>query len=234
MMKKGLLSTLIFIIALTMAMPVLAQNYHNGRPERPSYNGGYNNRTLDGNEIYYGLRLGLGFGTVNNSEADEYDGPSNRTGLNIGAVVGFQLSPSAPVYLESGLFYTEKGGRNNTVPSKKVDYNLNYLELPILVKYCVDIDGEFSVQPFLGGYLAYGVGGKIKHHDDNKDNRFIESAFSRDLFKRFDGGLRFGCGVEYQMLYADLAYELGLANIGRDAFEKTHNSCFYLNIGVNF
>ena len=52
MMKKGLLSTLIFIIALTMAMPVMAQNYHNGRPERPSYNGGYNNRTLDGNEIY--------------------------------------------------------------------------------------------------------------------------------------------------------------------------------------
>ena len=230
MMKKGLLSTLIFIIALTMAMPVMAQNYHNGRPERPSYNGGYNNRTLDGNEIYYGLRLGLGFGIVNNSEADEYDGPSNRTGLNIGAVVGFQLSPSAPVYLESGLFYTEKGGRNNTVPSKKVDYNLNYLELPILVKYCVDIDGEFSLQPFAGGYLAYGVGGKIKRHTD----RTIESSFSRNQFKRFDGGLRFGCGIEYQMLYADLAYELGLANIGRDEFEKTHNSCFYLNIGVNF
>ena len=51
MMKKGLLSTLIFIIALTMAMPVMAQNYHNGRPEMPSYNGGYNKRTLDGNGI---------------------------------------------------------------------------------------------------------------------------------------------------------------------------------------
>ena len=228
MMKKGLLSTLIFIIALTMAMPVMAQNYHNGRPERPSYNGGYNNRTLDGNEIYYGLRLGLGFGTVNNSGADEYDGPSSRTGLNVGAVVGFQLSPSAPVYLESGLFYTEKGGRNDK--QQEIDFNLNYLELPILVKYCVDIDGEFSLQPFAGGYLAYGVGGKIKRHTD----RTIESAFSSDQFKRFDGGLRFGCGIEYQMLYADLAYELGLANIGRDAFEKTHNSCFYLNIGVNF
>ena len=228
MKKKGLLTWLISIIALTMAMPVMAQNYHNGRPERPSYNGGYNNHTLDGNEIYYGLRLGLGFATVNNSELDKYDGPSSRTGLNIGAVAGFQLSPSAPVYLESGLFYTEKGGRNNK--KQDIDFNLNYLELPILVKYCVDLDGEFSLQSFVGGYLAYGVGGKIKRHTD----RTIESAFSRDLFKRFDGGLRFGCGIEYQMLYADLSYELGLANIGRDAFEKTHNSCFYMNIGVNF
>ena len=234
MMKKGLLSTLIFIIALTMAMPVMAQNYHNGRPERPSYNGGYNNQTLGGNEIYYGLRLGLGFATVNNSERDEYDAPSSRTGLNIGAVIGFQLSPSAPVYLESGLFYTEKGGRNNSVPSQKIDYNLNYLEIPILVKYCFDIDGDFSIQPLIGGYMSYGVGGKLKHHNSDLEKRFIESSFSDKYFKRFDGGLRFGCGIEYQMLYADLAYELGLANIGRDEFEKTHNSCFYLNIGVNF
>ena len=128
------------------------------------------------------------------------------------------------------MFYTEKAVRNITVPSKKADYNFNYLVLPILVKYCVDLDGEFSLQPFVGGYLPYGVGGKIKRHTD----RTIESAFSRERFKRFDGGLRFGCGIEYQMLYADLAYELGLANIGRDNFEKTDNSCFYLNIGVNF
>lgn len=227
-MKKSIVSVLTAMFALFVAMPAEAQNYHNGRPERPMYNGGYGNHTAQGNEIYYGLRLGLGFATVNNSELDKYDGPSSRTGLNVGAVVGFQLSPSAPVYLESGLFYTEKGGRNNK--RQDIDFNLNYLEIPVLVKYCFDIDGDFSIQPFLGGYFAYGIGGKIKWHTD----REIASAFSRDLFKRFDGGLRFGCGAEYQMLYAELSYELGLANIGRDEFEKTHNSCFYLNIGVNF
>ena len=123
MMKKGILTTLISIIALIMAMPAMAQYYNNGRPEKPSYFGGYNKHTPDGNEIYYGLRLGLGFATVNNSELDIYDGPNSRTGINLGAVVGFQLSPSAPVYLESGLFYTEKGGRNNK--QQDIDFNLN-------------------------------------------------------------------------------------------------------------
>lgn len=230
-MKKEILSVLTAAFALVMSMPVMAQNYNNGRPERPVYNGGYNNHTAMGNEIYYGLRLGLGFSTVNNSELDKYDGPSSRTGLNFGGVVGYQLSPSAPVYLESGLFYTEKGGRNNK--KEDIDFNLNYLEIPVLVKYCFDLDGEFSIQPFLGGYFAYGIGGKVKWHGSYEERK-MESAFSSDLFKRFDGGLRFGCGAEYQMLYAELSYELGLANIGRDEFEKTHNSCFYLNVGVNF
>ena len=62
-MKKRNLTTLISILALIMAMPVMAQNYHNGRPEKPSYHGGYHSHTREGNEIYYGLRLGLGFAT---------------------------------------------------------------------------------------------------------------------------------------------------------------------------
>ena len=235
MSEKIFVKALIAILTMCVAMPVKAQYYNNGRPERPVYNGGYGKITAGGNEFYYGLRLGLSFATVNNSEIKEYDAPSSRTGLNLGAVIGYQLSPSAPVYLESGLFYTEKGGRNNNIPSQKIDYNLNYLEVPILVKYCFDIDGEFSIQPYLGGYLSYGVSGKIKHHNNNDlDSRYIEKAFSDKYFQRFDGGLRFGCGAEYEMLYAELSYELGLANIGRDEFEKTHNSCFYLNIGVNF
>lgn len=41
-------------------------------------------------------------------------------------------------------------------------YDLNYLQIPIVAKYVIDIDGDFSVQPFFGGYLACGVGGKIR------------------------------------------------------------------------
>ena len=40
MMKKGILTTLISIIALIMAMPAMAKYYNNGRPEKPSYFGG--------------------------------------------------------------------------------------------------------------------------------------------------------------------------------------------------
>lgn len=182
----------------------------------------------DNHEIYYGLRLGLALANVN-SDDKRLDGGDTQAGLNLGGVIGFQLSDSAPVYLESGLFYTEKGGKG-IYDQKKFTYDLNYLEVPVLVKYKYEMDDEFHIVPFAGGYVAMGVGGKVKNFGD----RETEDSFSSDNFKRFDGGLRFGCGIEYQVLYADIAYEFGLSNICHSEWETSKNGCLYLNIGVNF
>ena len=57
------------------------------------------------NQLYYGLRLGLSVSTINSDE-ELLDAPGSRSGLNLGAVIGYELSSGTPVYLESGLFYT--------------------------------------------------------------------------------------------------------------------------------
>lgn len=216
---------IVFIImaALLCATQVSAQSWRHS-----SSNNNNRQNTRYGNNIYYGLRLGFGLSTVNSD--DEYlDAPSSRTGLNIGALVGYQLSSYSPIYLESGLFYTEKGGKN-TDKGSKLKYNLDYLKLPVLVKYAIDIDNDINIIPYAGGYLAYGVGGKIKNYRDRESM----SAFSHDYFKRFDGGLTLGCGISYDVLYAEMSYDFGLANICHDDFGSSRNNAFYLNIGVNF
>ena len=178
--------------------------------------------------MYYGFRIGPTFSTVNSDDAN-LDGGNSQTGLTLGAVMGFQLSDDIPLFLETGLSYTEKGGKK-TRTGKKMTYDLNYLEIPILVKYIYDIDGHFSVQPLFGGYLSYGISGKIK----NFGERHAQDSFSDTTFKRFDGGLRIGCGVGYDLFYADLSYDIGLSNICHDTFDTSHNGCLYLNFGVNF
>lgn len=216
---------IVFIImaAMLCATQVSAQSWRHS-----SSNNNNRQNTRYDNNIYYGLRLGFGLTTVNSD--DEYlDAPSSRTGLNIGALVGYQLSSYSPIYLESGLFYTEKGGKN-TDKGSKLKYNLDYLKLPVLVKYAIDIDNDINIIPYAGGYLAYGVGGKIKNYRDRES----VSAFSHDYFKRFDGGLTLGCGVSYDVLYAEMSYDFGLANICHDDFGSSRNNAFYLNIGVNF
>ena len=178
--------------------------------------------------MYYGFRIGPTFSTVNSDDAN-LDGGNSQIGLTLGAVMGFQLSDDIPLFLETGLSYTEKGGKK-TLTGKKMTYDLNYLEIPILVKYIYDIDGHFSVQPLFGGYLSYGISGKIK----NFGERQALDSFSDTTFKRFDGGLRIGCGVGYDLFYADLSYDIGLSNICHDTFDTSHNGCLYLNFGVNF
>lgn len=222
------------VAALALSAPAGAQSYgsrnytYNARTKQYEYGGSYREHRFNRGDLYHGFRMGLSFATVN-SDDKALDGGSTRTNINFGAYIGYFLSRDVPVFLESGVEYRPKGGRS-TFEGKKMSYNLNYLEVPFVVKYSCVVDGSFSIQPFLGGYFAVGVGGKIKNYGD----RVAESSFSGSYFKRFDGGLRLGCGLGYDIFYADLSYDLGLANICHDEFDRSHNGCLTLNFGVNF
>ena len=179
---------------------------------------------------YYGLRVGPSFTSVI-SDSPFLDGGGVTTGLNVGVVAGFEMIPASSIFFETGLNYTEKGGKGK-VGGDKFSYNLNYLELPLTLKYIAPIDRGVTIQPFIGGYVAAGVGGKIKDYG----SRTAYSSFGDgiDQFKRFDGGLRLGCGLGMDMFYAELGYELGLANVGQDDFDDTRNSALMLTLGLNF
>lgn len=178
-------------------------------------------------DVYYGLRLGMGVSTVNSD--DRYlDGGSAKTGLNLGVVAGFQLAPATPFYIETGLLYAEKGGKGNY--NGAFTYSMNYLEVPLVLKYQYNIDRLTSIQPFAGVYGSLGVSGKIKDFDQ----RLAYSSFDEDAFQRLDGGLRLGCGLQFDHLYAEAGYDLGLANVSREYFSDAHTGSFFLNVGLNF
>lgn len=206
--------TLIMVIAFTI--PSFAQFETNRGRSR------YNR---DDTERYYGLRLGMNVASTS-SESNAFD-TNPRTGLVIGFAYGMQLSKHHPLWLETSLLYSEKGGKTHQ-DGDKVTYRLGYLQLPIVAKYGINMDDDLYLQPFFGGYLSVGITGKMK----NYGIRESESVF--DNMKRFDGGLRAGCGLEYKMMYVEVGYDLGLANIAKDEFDNTKTRCFFVNLGINF
>lgn len=212
------------VLAVLLAMPMSAQYYRNSRYTRH----GHSSYHRSFSEVYYGLRLGVNVATVN-SDDPFLDGGSGQTGLGVGMTIGFQLAPASPLYLETGLSYMEKGGEGRYQGSK-FTYGLNYLEIPLVMKYAYAIDRDFCIQPFFGGYMAVGVSGKIKDFGVRK----AYSSYDDEGFKRMDAGLRLGCGVQFDHLYAELGYDFGLANVCHDYFDTSHTGCFFANIGVNF
>ena len=216
---------MIALMSFVLAVPAFAQygRPHYNRP--PVVRAPHHSAT----DVYYGLRIGPAFATVNSD--DRYlDGGSAKTGLNVGAVMGFQVAYRSPVYFEAGLSYIEKGGKG-FCDGTKFSYSLDYLEVPLVMKYMIDVDRLFSVQPYVGGYLAVGVAGKIK----NFGQRQAYSSFdSKEGFQRFDGGIRIGCGVQYDFVYAELGYDCGLSNISRDYFETSRTGTFFATVGFNF
>lgn len=223
---KKILFILLFIYA---ALPSVAQNGQRAtRYERSRAV-----RSAEDTNIYYGVRLGVISSSIS-SDTKSLDANHPQTGLSIGFAAGFQMVPGLPVYLETGLYYQEKGGRGYDAYNTKFTYDLNYLVVPLVAKYIYRIDYDFSIQPFFGGYIACGANGKYKYYGDRTHDRISDDAFKGDKFQYMDGGLKIGCGAAYQMLYAEVGYDFGLANICHDDFDKSTNGCFYANIGINF
>ena len=227
-MKRMTITTL---LAVLTAVPSLAQYVGRpyGRPVAP-YHRSYHDNTLrrpTAIDSYFGLRVGLDVATVS-ADNSLLNGTSPKTGFNVGMVAGIQLAPATPLYLETGLSYMEKGGSGSHNGS--YTYSMNYLEVPFLVKYQHNFDPLTSIQPFVGAYCAAGISGNIKEQDQRKS----ASSFSDNAFKRFDAGLRLGCGLQFDHLYAELGYDIGLSNVSRDDFDQAHTGCFFANVGVNF
>ena len=221
------------IAALTimMALPAQAQYGRYGNPRGYGRTHAVPPARGRGNVApytYYGFRLGLNGGTVNSDNAF-YDAGSVKSGVNVGFNVDVLLTPVTPLFFETGLQYTEKGGKKSS-GDNKMTYSLNYLEVPLVLKYQCKLDNDIAVTPFLGGYLACGVGGKIK----DQTLRVAESSFSSNNFKRFDGGIRVGCGMMLDMFYVEVGYDAGLANISQDSFDSAHTGTVFANLGINF
>ena len=216
-----------FILVVLIATPAFSQFETHRKRSRYSH---------DDTEQYWGLRLGLNIASLS-SETPELDMDS-RTGIAFGAVYGRQLSNTTPIWLEAGVFISEKGGKTHWIgqsdKSKKVTTRLTYLEVPVVCKYSFNVADDLYVQPFLGGFLSMGFAGKTKDYGINRNDEERSAHSSYDYFNRFDGGLRLGCGAEYKMLYAEMGFDFGLADMGKDDIETTHTRNFFINVGVNF
>ncbi|MBQ3877329.1 MAG: PorT family protein [Prevotella sp.] len=182
--------------------------------------------SLSESSVYYGIRLGM---NVANLTGDAVN-TGAKIGLNFGGTVGLRLSDTTPVFLESGLYYTGCGTSKD-----KNSVSLNYLELPLLIKYGIQATDDIAVLPFIGPTFRYGIfGGKTKIAGGTKFDSFGDGKY-----KRADMGIKIGCGAEYNKLYLEAGYQFGITNIadwqlvsGDDA--SVHNGALFVNLGVNF
>ena len=224
-MKKILVS----IVAALMAAPSFAQ----------FSSGGFE---LDKESMYYGVRIGLTAaslsGGIETYEGREYKTDLGmKTGLTLAGVLGLRLSNSTPVFLESGLYYTERGGKDGKY---KVSYT--NMEVPLLIKYGLQAGNNIAILPYVGPYFAYAVSGKTKNGDANFEKEagtFDEKKAKTGGLNRFNMGFKLGCGFEYNMLYLEAGYQFGLSNIGKNGPGENldldaHSNALFVNFGVNF
>ncbi|MDR0754240.1 MAG: PorT family protein [Prevotellaceae bacterium] len=198
----------------------------------------------------FGIRAGLNSSSfVQSSDAFGMN-ISIETDSRISFHVGFSyqhlLIPTVPLYLETGLYFTEKGFKQSVDYSSvaiiepeidfygsKITVNAMYLKTPLLLNYHFILANNITIQPFAGFYVAYGIGGKAKViSGGNKDS---ENTFGDNGLDRLDLGVRIGVGATFDRIYIGAGYEPGLISVsdsGEDSTVKTKNWAF--TIGYTF
>ncbi|MGP1476619.1 MAG: porin family protein [Phocaeicola sp.] len=183
--------------------------------------------TLDSENLYYGIRLGFTSASLS-GDLDRY---GSKLGLTLGGVVGLRVSETNPLFLESGLYYTERGGKKG---KERVGYN--NLEIPLLIKYGFRAQ-DVAFLPFIGPYFSYAISGKTKYTADGvtiSTGSFDEHKAPTGGLKRANMGFKLGCGVEYNKMYAELGYQFGVTNVCKKDDLSARSNALFVNIGINF
>ncbi|MDD4223537.1 MAG: porin family protein [Candidatus Cloacimonetes bacterium] len=158
-------------------------------------------------ESAFGMRGGL------NISNREFSGDSNlstgdRTGFHVGLLA--QLRTEANIIIQPELLYTQKG---YTYDGVLVDheYNFDYVELPIAIKYDINLKG-FHLQPYVAPQAGYAV--IAKDIQDNILDALDGEADLSDEIKRINYGVDLGLDI---MVLDDLLlgarYQIGLADL---------------------
>lgn len=205
-MKKKVLFTIVCMI-MSYNLNVHAQSYY-----YPSF--------------HMGIRGGVTF-----TKVVDYNYLKGKTAPYGGLAFDFRLA-QIPLYLETGLYYMDRGytidykkwlnddpefnhfydfGGWSLPDEEKVSYC--FLNLPILFSYHYYVTGKMALQPFAGGFIGYN----------------IDTTSSHNYRNRFEGGVRVGLGVNYGRLYVNVGYDIGLFKSEGDI----KMNALFLTLGFN-
>ncbi|WP_333819535.1 porin family protein [Ohtaekwangia sp.] len=175
-------------------------------------------------------KAGLSLSNIHGSDAS---GTDSKAGLTLGA--GFNLPLGKGAFsIQPELNYIQKGFKASE-DGGTAKLNLNYLELPVLVKASFGDVTKFYVNA--GPSVAYGLGGKVSYEEGNmKYSSKVKFGDGDDdgivyFSNQIDFGVQFGGGVLIAgKVMVDVRYGLGLTKFTDDV--KAKNGGFQFTVGV--
>lgn len=165
------------------------------------------------------VRAGLNISKVK-TDGFTYDG---KAGFHVGGVYQHLLTKKAPIYIETGLYVSQKGFKVDS--DNKA--NAFYFEVPVLVNYKFLASDEFIIYPSAGFYYGLGFAGKTKDFGVKRDT-FGDNG----IFERSDFGVRASCTLEWRSYLASAGYDYSLFDAGKGG--KLKNRTFFISVGYKF
>ncbi|TDO69897.1 outer membrane protein with beta-barrel domain [Flavobacterium chryseum] len=162
----------------------------------------------------------------------------SRFGVNMGGFAEININDRFAIQPE--ILYSTQGAKfkdfttyvNGYQFKNDINWNLSYINIPVMFKYTADGQSFIEVGPQIGFLTSAKMSTKLTQYSKTVDQD------AKDTFESIDFGLVLGVGYNItEHLATNLRYAIGLSNIiktesGDD--DKIHNSVFSLALGYKF
>jgi hypothetical protein len=175
-----------------------------------------------------GIKAGLNLASFNGTGADAIKA-TTKTGFCVGGFLQFGLSKEA--FLQPEVLYVSKGA-DGSIAGESGTVSVDYLEIPVLIKYKVNPQEKTSFNLFAGPALAFKMSAKISGGGYSQD--VSSDVNSTDFSLVFGAGADFG--LDNGSITIDARYDLGLSNAPKSSAPVTDvkNGGIMLMVGYMF
>ena len=180
-----------------------------------------------------GVRAGLELSYIRATGEYVYGTTNPRTGFRLGVSDQVLLWRGIPLYVETGVHFSSRGGRFNGVSFRPM-----YMQIPLLATWRFRLGERVSIRPYAGVCYDVGIGGKART-SEGWDDLFGSSGFIR----RSDLTLRAGAEVSWRRICLSAGFDAGSLNLIRPEYqtpllpagiERLHSRSFTFCIGYDF
>ena len=169
-------------------------------------------------EVTYGVKAGLNVAGLNFSEGDN---PDSKIGFNVGGFVEIGISEKFSVQPE--LLFSAQGATQK-IENTDLNWNLNYINIPILAKYYVAEGFAIEAGPQIGILASTNIKGDGESIDVKDQLETIDFAFAAGFSYKFT-----------ENFFANARYNFGLTNILKDCGDLTaKNGVIQVGVGYKF
>lgn len=198
----------------------------------------HTNAQVTGEDLHarFGIKGGVNFSNLYTKDGDENS--EMLTGFNAGLFAKIPVSRHFAIQPE--LYYSTKGAKinyNSFVTKGSTEFNLNYLELPILA--VVNVTDNFNIH--VGPYVSYLIGGKAVN-DANFNLIDFRRNINNEDYNKLDAGIAVGLGFDIGHVGIGARYNYGLTKIGKEQqylgntyrFPNANNGVASLYLAISF
>jgi len=166
--------------------------------------------------VKFGVKGGLTLANIK-SVPETYEGYKweNKMGLvggvfaELGLAKGFSLQPEV-LYVQKGAKFSFSEGEITGTAK----FNVDYVEIPLLLKYNLISSGLTIPSVYAGPYFGFNTRARLVFEMEGYPSEYLEL---KDEIKNTEFGLAFGAGLVQSLglvkITLDARYDLGLSNV---------------------